>query len=112
MIRGDLILAANEPGTVFSDPTFWINLGVAGVFLFMFVTGKIHPQSTLDKIEARAAKDAADAKEREIQLRGERDRALAERDEMIEVMKDFTHTASAILQFEQTRRPPQRRPEK
>lgn len=102
-----MLAAAGEPGTVFSDPTFWINLGVAGVFLFMFTTGKIHPQATVDKVERQALIALGKMDKQIDRLIEERDRALAERDEMIEVMKDFTHTASAILQFEQQpRRPP------
>jgi hypothetical protein len=102
-----------------ADPSFWVNLGVAGVFLALFLAGKISSQRTVQ--------DLKDAHQRELEgLRGshsaalamqtlqldriisERNRALAERDEMIDVMKDFTHTASAILQVRPPT-PPRRR---
>lgn len=94
-------LAASDPagGAAWADPAFWVNLGVAGAFLLLFATGRIHPQSTVDRLDKAMDR-----------LCAERDRALAERDEMIEVMKDFTQTATAILQVEtQPRRTAPRR---
>lgn len=88
---------ASDPGASFADPAAWINLGTAGLFLFAFLTGKIYSQTTLSKIEDQRDKAVASAETRERRLTEERDRALAERDEMVEVIKDFTHTASAIL---------------
>lgn len=87
---------AGGGSALFADPNFWLNLGTAGAFLFLFVMGKIHPQSTIDRLEKQVDR-----------LIAERNRALAERDEMIEVIKEFTQTASTILKVEtQSRRQP------
>jgi hypothetical protein len=92
-----------------ADPSFWVNLGVAGVFLGLFLAGKISSQRTVDDLKAAHERALAELKGvntaalamQTLQLDrviSERNKALAERDEMIDVMKDFTHTASAILQ--------------
>lgn len=97
---GSWLAASDTGGELWADPSFWVNLGVAGAFLLLFATGRVHPQSTVDRLERDMAR-----------LIEERNQALAERDEMIGVMKDFTHTASAILQVDtQGRRSPKRRP--
>lgn len=88
---------ASDPTAAFSDPAAWVNLAGIGLFLFSFLTGKIYSQATLSKLEAERDKAVTSAETRERRLTEERDRALAERDEMVEVIKDFTHTASAIL---------------
>lgn len=95
-----LIWAAGDAGTsqAFTDPSFLMNLGAVGFFLFMFMTDRVHSKGAMDRERAN--------QERLIE---ERNKALAERDEMIEVMKDFTHTASAILKTEPPKRPPPRR---
>lgn len=89
---------ASDPGSAFSDPAAWINLGTAGLFLFAFLTGKIYSQTTLSKLEEQRDKAVTAAELRERRLTDERDRALAERDEMLKVIEDFTRTAAAILQ--------------
>lgn len=112
-----MILAAAEPVAGFADPSFWVNLGVAGIFLFGFATDRIHSKGSMDRVEAQhnMALEKLE-KQHEVQMSKlekqndrlivERDRALAERDEMIEVMKNFTHAASGILQASQFQRTP------
>lgn len=105
-----LMYAASEPaGGGFADPAFWVNLGVAGIFLLGFATDRIHSKGSMDRVELQhnvaleklekqheAAMTKLEAQNE--RLISERNRALAERDEMIEVMKNFTHAASGILQ--------------
>jgi hypothetical protein len=95
-----MIWAADAPSSAesFLNPSFLLNLGAVGYFLFMFMTDRVHSKGAMDRERA--------VQERLIM---ERDRALAERDEMIEVMKDFTHTASAILHVDPGKRPAPRR---
>ena len=104
-----LVLADSVSAEGFADPAFWVNLGVAGIFLMGFATDRIHSKGSMDRAEASHSlsldklekqHEAAMTKlERQNdRLIVERDRALAERDEMIEVMKNFTHAASGILQ--------------
>lgn len=83
--------------STFSDPVAWVNLGTAGMFLFAFLTGRIYSQTTLSKLESERDKAVTSAEVREKRLTDERNRALNERDEMVEVIKDFTMTASALL---------------
>lgn len=89
---------ASDPTAAFSDPAAWINLGGIGLFLFSFLSGKIYSQTTLSKLEAERDKAVASAELRERRLTEERDRALAERDEMTDVITDFTRIAAQILQ--------------
>lgn len=104
-----MIIAEGDPASAaFIDPGFWLNLGVAGAFLFFFLTGKIHSSREMDRVERAAAtallaqKEAhADAMQRSDdqvrQLMLERDRSNAERDEAIGVMRDFTMMAGTIF---------------
>lgn len=47
------MLAADQP---LADPVGWlINLGVAGIWLIMFITGKVRPGKEVDGLEARLA---------------------------------------------------------
>lgn len=82
-----------------NDPAAWINLGVAGAFLGAFLTGKVYSEKTITKIETERDRAVAAAEKREDLLRIERDRALAERDEMIGVITDFNHTAAGMIQL-------------
>ncbi len=130
-------LAATEsPAAEFADPAIWVNLGVAGVFLFAFFMGRLHSPAEMTRVEKahavafeeqrksqeaaiNAHRDAAEAAMQRLddqvrQLILERDRALAERDEMIGVMKDFTLMAGAVLNQDQpwrrtAKNPPPRR---
>lgn len=103
-----LIFAAEPASDGLADPAFWVNLGVAGVFLLAFFTGRLHSNREMDAmigqykaaIDLIVAQNAATTErmERQItQLTNERDRAYAEKDDMVDVIKDFTHTASALL---------------
>lgn len=126
-------LAADEsPSADFTNPAVWVNLGVAGVFLAAFFAGKLHSNKEMGRVEAlnksaldaqlTASKLAYEAQQRAQdsalqrlddqvrQLLVERDRALAERDEMIGVMKDFTMMAGAVLNQEQPWRKPKAQP--
>lgn len=94
----------------FADPAAWVNLGGIGLFLFSFLSGKIYSQTTLHKLEDQRDKAVAAAELRERRLAEERDRALAERDEMVAVIADFTRTASAILSVTGTPWQPPRTP--
>ena len=47
------MLAADQPLT---DPVSWlINLGVAGIWLICFLTGKVRPGKEVDSLESRLA---------------------------------------------------------
>lgn len=94
-----------------NDPAAWINLGVAGAFLGAFLTGKVYSEKTITKIETERDRAVEAAQRREDQLRAERDRALAERDEMVGVITDFNHTAAGMLQVLQGVTPPPRAPQ-
>jgi hypothetical protein len=48
-----ILLAAEQP---LADPVAWlINLGVAGIWLIAFLTGKIRPGKEVESLEARLA---------------------------------------------------------
>ena len=101
------------PETSLANPAIWINLGAVGVFLYYFITDKVFSKGAMEKVE-RLAQKSEEKQDKQIErIIGERDRALAERDEMIEVMTNFTRTASALLQFEiPPHKPPPRRPDR
>jgi hypothetical protein len=47
------MIAADQP---LADPVAWlINLGVAGVWLIAFITGKVRPGKEVESLEARLA---------------------------------------------------------
>jgi hypothetical protein len=107
-----VIWAADAPAGGFADPSFLVNLGVAGAILVAFFSGRLHSTNEMDRVEracnlaAEAQKDAHDVVMQRLddhirRLIVERDRALAERDEMIGVMKDFTMMAGAVLNQDQ-----------
>lgn len=79
------------------DPSAWINLGATGMFILALMTGRFYTKPSVDELRSERDKAMAAGLARERQLTGERDRALAERDEMVEVIKEFTHTAGALL---------------
>lgn len=95
----DLFSAASEPGAqAFGDPAFWVNLGVAGVFLVAFAMGRVHSQNSMDRVERQAAV-SLDRMEKQLErVLVERDRALAERDEAYQVVRDFNQMAAGLIQ--------------
>lgn len=80
-------MAAAEPGSAFNDPITWVNFGVLGLVVLGFLTGRICTGRDRD------------------QLRGERDKAYAQRDAMAEVLQErllpvvseFITTTRALL---------------
>lgn len=126
-----VLASATDPTGAISDPTFWVNLGAVGVFLGLFMADKIHSQGALRRVEHAAEQAAAqravslaalqaqheaamkaqkEAHESAMQrmddhvraLIIERDKANAERNEAVAVMRDFTLMAGAVL----NQRPP------
>lgn len=100
-----MVLASDAGGAVLGDPSFWINLGVAGVFLLAFAAGRVLPQSAVEKSE-RLSHIALEKVERERdRVLAERDHAAAQRDAMAEVLQErllpvvseFIVTTKALL---------------
>lgn len=109
-----MLAAAGDPASgaaALTDPQLWVNVGSLGVIFWLFVRGILYSKSSVDEMR-ESYKLLLDASQRrEDQLRAERDRALAERDEMIGVITDFNHMAAGMLQVIQgvqsTHRAPQ-----
>ena len=88
-----MIVAAGDPSN-FADPINWIQWGVLGLVVLGFLTGWIHPRSTIERVE----------KERD-RLLAERDKADDQRDAMAEtfqkellpVLTKFLTTTEALL---------------
>jgi hypothetical protein len=127
----DFIVAEVDPGSS-SAFTAWlplVNLGLAGLFLFYFIVNKIHSHPELERVERanenalaelRAQHQAAITAQKESHaavmermddhvraLILERDKANAERNEAIGIMRDFTIAAGVVFSNQQ---PPQWQP--
>ena len=116
----DWLFAAGEtPAEAFFDPSFWVNLGLGGVFLFFFIMNKIHSHPELERVE-RGNEKALDElrKQHEAAIRSqkesheaamermddhvralilERDKANAERNEALTIIRDFSIAAGAVF---------------
>lgn len=117
-----------DPAQAFSDPSFWLNAGALGVGFWFFMSGRLHSNREMERVESASSsamtelrkqhettvKMQKDAHEQAMQrmddhvrqLIIERDKANAERNEAIGVMRDFTMMAGAVL----NQQPPNWRP--
>jgi hypothetical protein len=119
-----LLTAAETPptGDLFdlTSPLTYVNYGVLGIVVFLFIFRKIvtigelndlkaKHAAELDKLEAvqsRELANLAEAKNREIarleedkvRLISERNQALAETDAAYQVVTDFNHMAGGLIQ--------------
>lgn len=113
------VAAGTNGDTDFTSPSFWVNAGAVGVFLGLFLADKIHSQGSLRRVQdanevalreltrlheaalivqRNAHQDAMQRADDHVrQLLIERDKANAERNEAVAVMRDFTLMAGAVL---------------
>lgn len=123
-----------DPARAFTDPAFWLNAGAVGAGFWWFMSGRLHSNGEMQRVEKSSTtamselraqhettiKLQKDAHESAMQrmddhvrsLIVERDKANAERNEAIGVMRDFTMMAGAVLNQQPPNwrppRPPQR----
>jgi hypothetical protein len=133
----DFILADVDPGSSSAYSTWLplVNLGLAGLFLFYFIVNKIHSHPELQRVELaneralselRAQHQAAIIAQKESHAAAmermddhvralilERDKANAERNEAIGIMRDFTIAAGVVFSNQQPPKwePPRRQGE-
>lgn len=111
--------AASTPEAVFTDPSFWLNAGALGMGFWFFMSGRLHSNGELSRVEtsnATALEELRKQHEATVRMQKEahesamqrmddhvrsliveRDKANAERNEAIGVMRDFTMMAGAVL---------------
>lgn len=92
-----MLTAAGSGSDAFANPSTWVNFGALGLIVLALLTGYLWAKPSVDAIMRDREAERVAANTREARLISERDRALAERDAMVEVITEFTTTASAII---------------